>query len=152
MKILHSILPSLVLFLAFVATPALAKDYTHNKTGVSSYDTVAYFTEGKARRGSGWHVTEYQGVTYAFVSDENKELFLANPEKYLPAYGGWCAYGMALGKKFVTDPEAWKIVDGKLYLNLDKDIQKKWFEDIPGYIQKADANWQEVRDTAPGDL
>ena len=88
MKVLNTIVPTLVLFMAMVVTPALAKDYTHNETGVSSYDTVAYFTEGKARRGSGFHVTEYQGVTYAFVSEDNKELFLANPEKYLPAYGG----------------------------------------------------------------
>ena len=152
MKVLNTIVSTLVLFMAIVATPALAKDYTHNETGVSSYDTVAYFTEGKARRGSGFHVTEYQGVTYAFVSEDNKELFLDNPEKYLPVYGGWCAYGMAIGKKFVTDPEAWKIVDGKLYLNLDKDIQKKWFEDIPGYIKTADKNWAKLREKDPSDL
>lgn len=152
MRFLNPILTTAVLFMSLVATPALAKDYSHNQTGVSTYDPVAYFTEGKARRGSGFHVTEIQGVTYAFVSEENKEVFLANPGKYLPAYGGWCAYGMAIGKKFVTDPEAWKIVNGKLYLNLDKDIQKKWFEDIPGYIKTADKNWAKLREKDPSDL
>ena len=79
-------------------------------------------------------------------------MFEANPEMYAPAYGGWCAYGVAVGKKFVTDPEVWKIVKGKLYLNLDRDIQSKWTKDIPGYIKTADPIWTEIRDKAPSDL
>src|SRR5439155_13771890 len=116
----------MVLLAVAVATPAFAQDYTHNTPGLVGYDPVAYFTDGKPMRGSGYHVTVHEGVTYAFTSEEHKKMFEANPRKYLPAYGGYCAYGVAVGKKFVVDPEAWKIVDGKLYLNLDKDVQKKW--------------------------
>jgi YHS domain-containing protein len=102
-------------------------------------------------RGSGNHVSIQDGVTYAFTTEEHKKMFEANPQKYLPAYGGYCAYGVAVGKKFVVDPEAWKIVDGKLYLILDKDIQKGWEKDIPGHIKKAEANWTKIKDNAPGD-
>jgi hypothetical protein len=79
-------------------------------------------------------------------------MFEAKPEKYMPAYGGYCAYGVAVGKKFVVDPEAWKIVDGNLYLNLDRDIQKKWLKDVPGYIKKAEANWPKIKDKPASDL
>ena len=79
-------------------------------------------------------------------------MFETDPDKYLPAYGGYCAYGVAVGKKFVADPEVWKIFEGILYLNLDKDIQSKWAKDIPGYLKKADANWPEIRGKDPADL
>ena len=137
---------------AVVSTSAFAQDYTHSTPGVSGYDPVAYFTEGKPLKGNGYHVSDFQGVTYAFASEDHKELFDANPEKYVPAYGGYCAYGVAVGKKFVADPEVWKIVQGRLYLNLDRKIQRTWKKDIPGNIKKADANWAEIRDKAPSDL
>ena len=137
---------------AVVSTSAFAQDYTHSTPGVSGYDPVAYFTEGKPLKGNGYHVSDFQGVTYAFASEDHKKLFDANPEKYLPAYGGYCAYGVAVGKKFVVDPEVWKIVQGKLYLNLDRKIQRTWEKDIPGNIKKAEANWAEIIDKAPSDL
>ena len=137
---------------AVVSTSAFAQDYTHSTPGVSGYDPVAYFTEGKPLKGNGYHVSDFQGVTYAFASEEHKELFDANPAKYVPAYGGYCAYGVAVGKKFVADPEVWKIVQGKLYLNLDRKIQRTWEKDIPGNIKKAEANWAEIIDKAPSDL
>jgi YHS domain-containing protein len=153
MKMMKTVFASLfAVFLAMVATPALAGDVTHSTPGISGYDPVAYFTTGKPTRGSGYHVAEYQGVTYAFASTEHKSMFEANPEKYVPAYGGYCAYGVAVGKKFVSDPEAWKIVQGRLYLNLDRDIQSKWVKDIPGYIKKSEANWEKIKDKAPSDL
>ncbi len=152
MKVAKTFLPTVALLVTVVATPAFGKDYTHSTPGISGYDPVAYFTEGTPQRGSGYHVADYQGVTYAFASEENKETFEANPSKYAPAYGGWCAYGVAVGKKFVADPEVWKIVKGTLYLNLDRDIQSKWKKDIPGYIKTGDANWTEIRDKAPSDL
>ena len=130
----------------------MAKDYSHSTPGLSGYDPVAYFTDGKPVRGSGFHVTVFKGATYAFASEKHKEAFEANPEKHVPAYGGYCAYGVAIGKKFVADPEVWKIVDGKLYLNLDRDIQKKWEKDVPGQIGTADANWLKIKDKAPSDL
>ena len=152
MKVLHTLLPAVALLVSVVATPALARDVTQSTPGISGYDPVAYFTDGKAMKGSGYHVADYKGVTYAFASKDHKQLFEDNPEKYVPAYGGYCAYGVAVGKKFVSDPEAWKVVDGRLYLNLDKDIQSKWLQDVPGYIKKSEANWKEIKDKAPSDL
>jgi len=153
MNMMKTVLGSIfTVLLAIVATPALAGDVTHSTPGISGYDPVAYFTDGKPMKGSGYYVAEYQGVTYAFASKEHKDMFEANPEKYVPAYGGYCAYGVAVGKKFVSDPEAWKIVQGKLYLNLDRDIQSKWAKDIPGYIKKSEANWKDIKDKAPSEL
>ena len=153
MKMMNTVLGSMfAALLVIAATPVLAKDVTHSTPGISGYDPVAYFTESKPMKGSGYHVAEYQGVTYAFASKDHKEMFKDNPEKYVPAYGGYCAYGVAVGKKFVSDPEAWKVVDGTLYLNLDKDIQNKWLQDVPGYIKKSEANWKEIKDKAPSDL
>jgi len=143
---------AMAVFVAAVSTPAFAKDYTHSTPGISGYDLVAYFTDGKPMRGSGYQVSVFEGVTYAFASEEHKEMFEANPEKYVPAYGGYCAYGVAVGKKFVTDPEVWRIVDGTLYLNLDRDIQRKWQKDVPGHINTADGNWLKIKGKAPSDL
>ncbi|GJL55379.1 MAG: hypothetical protein NPIRA02_25110 [Nitrospirales bacterium] len=147
-----SIGSALVLIIAVAATPVFAQDFTNSTPGISGYDPVGYFTEGKPMKGSGYHVAEFDGVTYAFVSEEHKDMFEGNPEKYVPAYGGYCAYGVAVGKKFVSDPEAWKIVDGRLYLNLDQDIQSKWLKDIPGYIEQSEANWKEIKGRAPSAL
>ncbi len=153
MKMMNALFVSVfAVFMALVATPALALDVTQSTPGISGYDPVTYFTKGKPMRGSGYHVAEYQGVTYAFSCKENKEMFKATPEKFVPAYGGYCAYGAAVGKKFVADPEVWKVVDGILYLNLDKGIQGKWNKDIPGYIKKADANWKDIKNKAVSDL
>lgn len=91
----------------------------------------------------------YQGVAYIFASTENKKIFAANPEKYLPAYGGYCAYGVSVSHKVISDPLAWKIVNDKLYLNLDKQIQEIWVKDMPGNIKKADAQWIKIRDKNP---
>lgn len=146
------LLATILILGAVVATSAFALDYTHSTPGLGGYDPVAYFTEGKPVRGNGYHVTEYEGVTYAFAYEDHKEMFEANPRKYAPAYGGYCAYGVAVGKKFVADPEVWKIVHGTLYVNLDRKIQQKWEQDVPGNIRKANRNWTEIKDKAPSDL
>ncbi len=153
MKMMNAFLVSVfTVFMAIAATPALAIDVTQSTPGISGYDPVAYFTEGKAMKGSGYHVANYQGVTYAFATKDHKTMFEANPEKFVPAYGGYCAYGVAVGKKFVSDPEAWKVVNDKLYLNLDKDIQSKWLQDVPGFIKKSEANWINIKDKAASEL
>jgi YHS domain-containing protein len=153
MTIANKFLGAIMMLVASVASAsAFAEDYSHSTPGISGYDPVAYFTDGKPVRGSGFHVTVVDGVTYAFTTAEHRKLFEANPQKYLPAYGGYCAYGLAIGKKFVTDPEVWRIVEGKLYLNLDKGIQQKWEKDIPGYIKKGDANWVTMKDKKPSEL
>jgi len=146
------LIAGLALAISVVVVPAFAGDVTHSTPGISGYDPVAYFTDGKPVRGSGYHVAVQDGVTYVFASADHKKLFIANPSKYLPAFGGYCAYGVAVGKKFVADPEVWKVVDGILYLNLDKGIQDKWQKDIPGYIKKAEKNWGEIKDKNASDL
>ena len=138
---------------AFGASLARAGDGTEVATvGVGGYDPVSYFAESKPVRGSGRYTVEYQGVTYLFSNEANKNTFGKEPRKYLPAFGGYCAYGVAIGKKFWGDPEVWEIVDGTLYLNLDKGIQQEWDKDKPGYIKKAGGNWNAIKDKSPGDL
>lgn len=153
MTIVNSFFSAIMILVAgAVPAPAFAGEYSHSTPGISGYDPVAYFSDGKPVRGSGYHVTVVEGVTYAFATAEHQKMFESNPQKYLPAYGGYCAYGLAVGKKFVADPEVWKIVEGKLYLNLDKDIQQKWEKDIPGSIKKGDANWVSMKEKKPSDL
>ena len=137
-----------------VAATASVLSYAGNNVsllGVQGYDLVSYHS-GAPARGNGNHVAVHEGVSYQFSSKANKKAFEAEPAKYLPAYGGFCAYGAALGKKFVGDPEVWKLVDGTLYLNLNSDVQAKWNEDIPGNIAKADEQWAEIKDVNPADL
>ncbi len=112
---------------------------------VHGYDVVAYFTKGKPTIGTDLYTTEYDGARYRFASAESRNLFLASPELYAPQYGGYCAFGTAFGRKFDGDPTAWKIVDGKLYLNLNKNVQAKWLIDPEGFIRSADNNWLIVK-------
>ncbi|MEL7173254.1 MAG: YHS domain-containing (seleno)protein, partial [Pseudomonadota bacterium] len=84
------------------------------------------------------------GATWRFSSAENRDLFVENPEKYAPQYGGYCAWAVAQGYTAATDPEAWAIVDDKLYLNYNKSVQAKWEKDVPGHIASADGNWPTV--------
>ena len=155
---------SLILPLLAAVSPAgsaQAADEVNVSTGgtlagpglaVHGYDFVAFFTEGKASFGSDAHAVAHRGGTYRFASQANLDAFKANPSKYEPAYGGFCAYGAALGKKFDGDPRFWKIVDGKLYLNLNGDIQAEWSKDIAGNIAKADTNWGRIRRLAVAKL
>jgi YHS domain-containing protein len=108
---------------------------------IKGYDTVAYFTAGKALKGSASFTFRWHDMTWYFMTKENRDLFAANPEKYAPQYDGYCAWAMSEGRKAQTDPEEWKIVDGKLYLNCSESAYEKWSKDIPGNIKKADTNW-----------
>jgi len=119
---------------------------------VHGYDVVAFFTEGKPVFGSDACAVAHGGGTYRFASRASLDAFKANPAKYEPAYGGFCAYGAALGKKFDGDPRFWKIVDGRLYLNLNGDIQAEWSKDIAGNIAKADTNWGRIQGVAVANL
>jgi hypothetical protein len=116
------------------------------------YDVVAFFTEGKPRVGSDAYAVTSGGGTYRFSSQAHVDAFKADPGKYKPAYGGFCAYGVALGKKFDGDPRHWKVVDGRLYLNLNGDIQVEWSKDVAGNIKKADGNWVRIRGVAATQL
>jgi YHS domain-containing protein len=108
------------------------------------YDPVAYFTEGRPVAGSPAFVASYRGSTFRFASDANRKLFLGDPERYAPQYGGFCAFGTAGGYKAAIDPNAFTIVDGKLYLNYSAAVQTRWRSDRKDYIAKADGNWPAV--------
>jgi YHS domain-containing protein len=114
----------------------------NNGYAVHGYDPVAYFTEGKPVEGDAAFTATHEGAAYKFTSAEHRDMFVADPAKYAPQYGGFCAFGVAMaGRKFDGDPELWKIEDGKLYLNINKKAQSRFLENVPGYVRTADHNW-----------
>jgi YHS domain-containing protein len=116
-----------------------------NDLAIQGYDPVAYFTQKKPTKGSNDFTATYKNAIYHFRSEQNRDLFRASPAKYAPQFGGFCAYGVTKGRKFDTDPTAWRVVDGKLYLNLNKDVQKVWLENVPGYITNANQTWPTIK-------
>jgi YHS domain-containing protein len=137
---------SLLLALAF-AGAALAQKapvYSDSSGAIRGYDPVAYFTQSRPVKGLREFTHRWNGATWRFASAENRDRFAAEPHKYAPQYGGYCAYGVASGYAVKIEPDAWSVVDGKLYLNYDRSVQKSWQADVPGYIRKADANWPSV--------
>jgi YHS domain-containing protein len=131
-----------------VAAPAnsgsLAAVNSQDGIAIEGADPVAYFTEGAYVPGSEQFTHDWSGVTWYFASAANRDTFVSNPEQYAPQYGGFCAWAVSQGYTAPIDPQAWKIVDGKLYLNYDRNVQAKWEKDVPGNIAKADANWPQV--------
>ncbi|MBO9466384.1 YHS domain-containing protein [Tropicibacter sp. R15_0] len=155
MSIIKSFIGGVAVSLA-LATSVLAAGFDVNATttglAIQGYDPVAYFTDGEPTKGD-WEITAvYNDATYRFASEENKAKFEANPEAYAPAYGGYCAFGTAMGFKFDGDPTLWKIVDNKLYLNLSKPIQERWEGNIPGFITDANGHWENIVDEDPAVL
>ena len=133
---------------ALLSVSAYAGDLVNvsgaSQVAVSGYDTVAFFTDAKPENGSPFISTEYQSATYFFASEEHKALFTATPEKYAPQCGGFCAYGVGLGKLFPVDINTWQVRNGKLYLNLNSAILKKFNADFDGNVAKADKNWPDL--------
>lgn len=120
--------------------------YFVNNSGLAirGTDPVAYFIQGGPVAGSSEFTHTWNNATWQFASAENRDLFAANPEQYAPQYGGFCAWAVSQGYTASIDPNAWRIVDGKLYLNYSRGVQRRWERDIPGNINKADTNWPEV--------
>ena len=110
------------------------------------YDVIAYYNEEKPVRGHDSLSFQWNNSTWLFSSPDNLKLFRQNPEKYAPQYGGYCAYGIAGGYKAPTQPDAWAIVNGKLYFNYNRKVKASWDKDQAGYIGKADTNWQLIKD------
>jgi len=162
MKIIRNLLAIIGVTSSLLAAgTALAGSETNVSSGftikgpglaVHGYDVVAYFTKGQPTIGRAKHSIVYKDATYRFASEEHLEAFEDNPEKYQPQYGGYCAYGVAVGAKFDGDPLLWRIVDGKLYLNLNEEIQATWKKDTPGHIKKADGNWTKIAKKTPQEL
>lgn len=145
---------TLTRFMAIIALPiallftgqALAEGKVSSSRGkaIKGYDPVAYFTESKPVEGESQFSFEWNGAKWRFANAENRDRFKAAPEKYAPQYGGYCAWAVSQGYTAPTDPEAWKIVDGKLYLNYSKSVQEQWSANIPKYIADGDANWPKI--------
>lgn len=115
-----------------------------SNVGVSGYDVVAYFTDGRPVRGATQFKTTHQGVEYRFASAEHLAAFRAAPARYLPQYGGYCAWAISQNYTAPGNANNWRIVDGKLYLNYNDEIQRRWEADIPNFIRDANANWPGV--------
>lgn len=111
---------------------------------VSGYDPVAYFKDGRPVEGSRSFEHKWNGATWRFVSAANRDAFAAAPETYAPQYGGYCAWAVAQGYTAAGDPKQWSIVDGRLYLNYDADVNAKWKKDVPGFIAAGDRNWPRI--------
>ncbi|SIS97707.1 YHS domain-containing (seleno)protein [Neptunomonas antarctica] len=144
-KILYSLFISLLMLFSFKAM-AKSPVYTalFSDIAVSGYDTVAYFTEGKAVKGSDDYSIEYQDTEWRFKNSDNLAIFKADPAKYAPQYGGYCAWAVANNDTAKGDPLQWTLLNGKLYLNYDADIQSKWLKDKEALIRTADQNWPGV--------
>jgi YHS domain-containing protein len=111
---------------------------------IRGYDPVAYFTDGEPVRGKKAFTVKWKGADWYFATAAHRDLFKAAPDKYAPQYGGYCAYAVSKGYTASTDPAAWMIVKGKLYLNYSLGVRETWKEDIPGHIARADKNWPGV--------
>ena len=134
-----------LLFLSFLSNGQTSEIFATSEGAIQGYDVVAYFTESKPVKGKKEFLTIYAGETWHFASAENLKTFQASPDKYMPQFGGYCAYGMSRGYKAKTEPDAWTIVEGKLYLNYNADVRKIWNEKRGEFINKGNTNWPTVK-------
>jgi YHS domain-containing protein len=118
--------------------------FVEDGVAIRGADPVAYFQQEQFVEGSPEFEYEWMEATWRFASAENRDRFADEPERYAPQYGGYCAWAVSQGQTAPIEPTAWAIVDGKLYLNYDARIQERWQQDIPGNIEKANANWPDV--------
>jgi hypothetical protein len=125
----------------FAASKADPINKESNGVAIKGYDPVAYFTDSKPVKGSSAFTHQWMNSAWWFASAEHRDEFARNPEKYAPQYGGYCAYGVSQGHTVSIDPEAWTIIEGKLYLNYSKAVKKTWSEAIPQHIDEANRNW-----------
>lgn len=137
---------------AYDEQSASAINVDAQQVAVKGHDVVAYFTVGAPTAGKTNFSAKHEGATYLFSSAANRDAFKSNPAKYTPQFGGFCAMGVALDKKLDGDPTAWRVADNKLYLNVNKDVQKKWLEDVPGNLVKANASWPRIKNKKPAAL
>ncbi|HMR90437.1 MAG TPA: YHS domain-containing (seleno)protein [Saprospiraceae bacterium] len=136
---------SMIVLFSIVVNAQKAKEapiFSTKDGAIKGYDPVAYFISSQPTKGLKAISHSWNGATWYFTSEANKKLFADNPEKYAPQYGGYCAYGWAQGYAVKIEADAWAIVDGKLYLNYNKSVQKDWDKDRAGYIKKADDNFK----------
>ena len=162
MKIFRNLAAALaVMAVVFTAGAASAGPETNISAGltfkgpglaVHGYDVVAYFTRNTPTFGRAKYSAVHKHARYRFATKENLDAFTANPEAYVPQFGGYCAFGVSVGAKFDGNPRRWKIVGGKLYLNLNEDVRNLWLKDVPGNIGKANDNWKQIVHKTPQQL
>lgn len=143
MKLIVSIFFTLTVSMCFAQKEAI---YSTKAGAIAGYDPVAYFVKEMPVKGMEAFTYTWKGVKWCFSSEKNKKTFESNPEAYAPQYGGYCAYAVSQGYIAKTDPQAWKIVDGKLYLNYNPSVQNKWERDQVAYIKLANDNWPKISD------
>ena len=141
MKNILKSLAAAVLFAVSAHASGLINVSGASNAAIDGFDPVAFFTDAKPVNGSPFIAADYQGATYYFATEEHKKLFVANPAKYAPQYGGFCAFGVALDKLFPVDITTWQVRDGKLYLNLNHDILKQFNAEFATNVAKANQNW-----------
>lgn len=148
MASLRTLLPGIAtVFLVMAPASTQANEiYVTDGVAINGYDPVSYFKEHKPVKGQAQFSATYQGAQFRFSSQQNRDAFVRSPERYAPQYGGYCAYGLARGYKATTQPQAFTIVNDKLYLNYSDEVMATWRGDTADYIKKADANWDSVRD------
>jgi len=130
---------------AFTSIKAqVANQYHINGIAINGYDPVAFFRQGMALKGDSTIIMNWNGATWYFSNTENRKLFEEKPEMYAPQYGGYCAFGASKGYKAKTDPTAWTIVKGKLYLNYNSKVKEAWLPDTTARIQAADQYWNSI--------
>jgi len=142
-----SILPTMLSFLVLSAAVSYAAERVNTDksgTAIQGYDTVAYFTDGRPTKGKAEYAHEWQGAKWLFANNRHRELFVSDPNKYAPRYGGHCAGAMALGRVWTVDPKAWAIVDDRLYLNYQISGRDDFVKNPKPIIQRADANWKKL--------
>ena len=133
--------------MATAAVPAFAMDppvYSRWGLAIRGYDPVAYFEGNGPVKGDSDFEAEWNGATWRFASAENRDKFISDPETWAPQYGGYCAWAVSNNYTASTDPDAWSLYDGKLYLNYSLGVRDTWSRDIPGNVAKGDANWPGV--------
>jgi len=140
------VLMSFLFSISIAATAQKSEVFNTSDGAIHGYDPVAYFKEHKPVKGNDKYSLTWKSANWHFASQQNLDAFKANPDMYAPQYGGYCAYGLATGHKATTEPDAWLISDGKLYLNYNKDVQAKWKMKQAEYIQTANKNWPAIKD------
>ena len=140
---------AVALFLSLAAgSPVLAIDPVSTSrfgnVAIGGYDAVAYFEDGRSIEGEKNITHEYLGAIWRFATAAHRDAFAADPERYAPQYGGYCAFAVSKGYTAAGDPDAWTIHEDKLYLNYSKSVREQWRQDIPGNVAKADVNWPEI--------
>lgn len=136
---------TLIAFIFSASASHAEEFFSSNGVAINGYDAVAYFSDHKPVKGTAKYTATYQGATFHFASAAHRDVFIKSPEHYAPQYGGYCAFGTAQGHKAPTEPQAFTVVDDKLYLNYNDDVRKTWRTDVRGNIKKANDNWASVK-------